>query len=63
MITRNLVKYKFDDNTEITLMTTRFILTEITDHFGDEVLNDELNKIKSVEKVDGLIDNNINKKI
>ena len=64
----NLVKYKFDDNTEI----------EVTDdhpfyvnknykaplEVGDEVLNDELNKIKvvSVKKIDGLIETyNINR--
>jgi hypothetical protein len=63
----NLVKYKFDDNTEI--MTTDdhpFYVDENyrTLEVGDEVLNDELNKIKvvSVEKIDGLIETyNINR--
>jgi intein/homing endonuclease len=63
----NLVKYKFDDNTEIKATDDHPFYTD-GDYrpleVGDEVLNDELNKIKvvSVEKVDGLIETyNINK--
>ncbi|MAG48624.1 hypothetical protein CMO86_02815 [Candidatus Woesearchaeota archaeon] len=63
----NLVKYKFDDNTEIMATDDHpFYVDENyrTLEVGDEVLNDELNKIKvvSVEKIDGLIETyNINK--
>ena len=64
----NLVRYKFSDNTEI--MATDDHPFYVNDDYkaplevGDEVLNDELNKIKvvSVEKIDGLIETyNINK--
>jgi hypothetical protein len=63
----NVVKYKFDDNTEI--MSTdnhpfyvggNYKVLEV----GDEVLNDELNKVKvvRVEKIDGLVETyNINR--
>ena len=63
----NLVKYKFDDNTEIMATDDHpFYVDENyrTLEVGDEVLNDELNKIKvvSVEKIDGLIETyNINR--
>ena len=63
----NLVKYKFNDNTEIMATDDHpFYVDENyrTLEVGDEVLNDELNKIKvvSVEKIDGLIETyNINK--
>jgi intein/homing endonuclease len=63
----NLIKYKFDDNTEITATDDHpFYVDENyrTLEVGDEVLNDELNKIKvvSVEKIDGLIETyNINR--
>jgi len=63
----NLVKYKFSDNTEIMSTDNHpFYVDENyrTLEVGDEVLNDELNKIKvvSVEKIDGLIETyNINK--
>jgi len=63
----NLVKYKFDDNTEIMATDDHpFYVDENyrTLDVGDEVLNDELNKIKvvSVEKIDGLIETyNINR--
>ena len=63
----NLIKYKFSDNTEITATDDHpFYVDENyrTLEVGDEVLNDELNKIKvvSVEKIDGLIETyNINK--
>ena len=63
----NIVKYKFDDNTEIMATDDHpFYVDESyrTLEVGDEVLNDELNKIKvvSVEKIDGLIETyNINK--
>ena len=63
----NLVKYKFDDNTEIMATDDHpFYVGENyrTLEVGDEVLNDELNKIKvvSVEKIDGLIETyNINR--
>ena len=63
----NLVKYKFDDNTEIMATDDHpFYVDENyrTLEVGDEVLTDELNKIKvvSVEKIDGLIETyNINK--
>ena len=63
----NLVKYKFNDNTEIMATDDHpFYVDENyrTLEVGDEVLNDELNKIKvvSVEKVDGLIETyNINR--
>ena len=63
----NVVKYKFDDNTEI-MSTDNHPFYVGGDYkvleVGDEVLNDELNKIKvvSVEKIDGLIETyNINK--
>ena len=62
-----LVKYKFDDNTEIMATDDHpFYVGENyrTLEVGDEVLNDELNKIKvvSVEKIDGLIETyNINR--
>jgi len=69
----NLVKYKFSDNTEI-MSTDNHPFYIASDSYidsdyrplevGDEVLNDELNKIKvvSVEKIDGLIETyNINK--
>ena len=69
----NLIKYKFSDNTEIIATDDHpfYIASDsYTDsdyrplEMGDEVLNDELNKIKvvSVEKIDGLIETyNINK--
>ena len=63
----NLVKYKFDDNTEIMATDDHpFYVDENyrTLEVGDEVLNDELNKIKvvSVKKIDGLIETyNINR--
>ena len=63
----NLVKYKFDDNTEIMATDDHpFYVDENyrTLEVGDEVLNDELNKIKvvNVEKIDGLVETyNINK--
>ena len=64
----NLVRYKFSDNTEI--MATDDHPFYVNDDYkaplevGDEVLNDELNKLSvvSVEKIDGLIETyNINK--
>jgi len=69
----NLVKYKFDDNTEIMATDDHPFFITSDSHIdsdyrplevGDEVLTDELNKIKvvSVEKIDGLIETyNINK--
>ena len=63
----NLVKYKFDDNTEIMATDDHpFYVDENyrTLEVGDEVLNDELNKIKvvNVEKIDGLVETyNINR--
>ena len=63
----NLVKYKFNDNTEIMATDDHpFYVDENyrTLEVGDEVLNDELNKIKvvCVEKIAGLIETyNINK--
>jgi hypothetical protein len=69
----NLVKYKFDDNTEIMATDDHPFFITSDSHIdsdyrplevGDEVLNDELNKIKvvSVEKIDGLIETyNINR--
>ena len=69
----NLVKYKFDDNTEIIatddhpfyVASDSYIDSDYrTLEVGDEVLNDELNKIKvvNVEKIDGLVETyNINK--
>ncbi len=64
----NLVKYKFSDNTEIKATDDHpFYVGGIYKaplEIGDEVLNDELNKIKvvSVEKIDGLIETyNINR--
>ena len=63
----NLIKYKFSDNTEIIATDDHpFYVDENyrTLEVGDEVLNDELNKIKvvSVKKIDGLIETyNINK--
>ncbi len=69
----NLVKYKFNDNTEI-MATDDHPFYVASDSYidsdyrplevGDEVLNDELNKLSviSVEKIDGLIETyNINK--
>ena len=63
----NVVKYKFDDNTEI-MSTDNHPFYVGGDYkvleVGDEVLNDELNKVKvvSVEKIDGLIETyNINR--
>ena len=63
----NLIKYKFSDNTEIIATDDHpFYVDENyrTLEVGDEVLNDELNKIKvvSVKKIDGLIETyNINR--
>jgi hypothetical protein len=69
----NLVKYKFDDNTEIMATDDHPFFIASDSHIdsdyrpleiGDEVLTDELNKIKvvSVEKIDGLIETyNINR--
>ena len=69
----NLVKYKFEDNTEIMATDDHPFFITSDSHIdsdyrplevGDEVLTDELNKIKvvSVEKIDGLIETyNINK--
>ena len=69
----NLVKYKFDDNTEIMATDDHPFFITSDSHIdsdyrplevGDEVLTDELNKIKvvSVEKIDGLIETyNINR--
>ena len=63
----NLVKYKFSDNTEVMATDDHpFYVDENyrTLEVGDEVLNDELNKVKvvSVEKIDGLIETyNINR--
>jgi len=69
----NLVKYKFDDNTEIMATDDHPFFITSDSHIdsdyrplevGDEVLNDELSKIKvvSVEKIDGLIETyNINR--
>jgi len=69
----NLIKYKFDDNTEIIATDDHPFYVASDSHIdsdyrplevGDEVLNDELNKIKvvSVEKIDGLVETyNINK--
>lgn len=69
----NVVKYKFDDNTEIKSTDDHPFYIASDSHIdsdyrplevGDEVLNDELNKIKvvSVEKIDGLVETyNINK--
>ena len=63
----NLVKYKFNDNTEIMATDDHpFYVDENyrTLEVGDEVLNDELNKIKvvNVKKIEGLIETyNINR--
>ena len=69
----NLIKYKFSDNTEIKATDDHpfYIASDsYTDsdyrplEMGDEVLNDELNKIKvvNVKKIEGLIETyNINK--
>ena len=69
----NLIKYKFSDNTEIIATDDHpfYIASDsYTDsdyrplEMGDEVLNDELNKLSvvSVEKIDGLIETyNINR--
>ena len=63
----NLIKYKFSDNTEIIATDDHpFYVDENyrTLEVGDEVLNDELNKIKvvSVKKIDGIIETyNINR--
>tara|TARA_Y100001973_G_scaffold82309_1_gene121624 strand:+ start:833 stop:2650 length:1818 start_codon:yes stop_codon:yes gene_type:complete len=69
----NVVKYRFNNNTEIMATDNHPFFIASDSHIdsdyrplevGDEVLNDELNKIKvvSVEKIDGLIETyNINK--
>jgi len=63
----NLIKYKFSDNTEIIATDDHpFYVDENyrTLEVGDEVLNDELNKVKvvRVEKIDGLVETyNINR--
>jgi len=69
----NVVKYKFDNNTEIMATDNHPFFIASDSHIdsdyrpleiGDEVLNDELNKIKvvSVEKIDGIVETyNINK--
>ena len=69
----NLIKYKFSDNTEIMATDDHPFYVASDSHIdsdyrplevGDEVLNDELNKLSvvSVEKIDGLVETyNINK--
>ena len=69
----NVVKYKFDNNTEIMSTDNHPFFIASDSHIdsdyrplevGDEVLNDELNKIKvvSVDKIDGIVKTyNINK--
>ncbi len=63
----NVVKYKFDNNTEIKSTDDHpfYVDGEYRPlEVGDEVLNDELNKIKviGVDKIDGLVETyNINK--
>ena len=63
----NLVKYKFDDNTEITATDDHpfYVGGDYKPlEVGDEVLTDELNKIKvvSVETIDGVLETyNINR--
>ena len=69
----NVVKYKFDNNTEIMSTDNHPFFIASDSHIdsdyrplevGDEVLNDELNKIKvvSVDKIDGIVETyNINK--
>jgi len=69
----NVVKYKFDNNTEIMSTNNHPFFIASDSHIdsdyrplevGDEVLNDELNKIKvvSVDKIDGIVETyNINK--
>ena len=69
----NVVKYRFNNNTEIMATDNHPFFIASDSHIdsdyrplevGDEVLNDELNKIKvvSVEKIDGLIETyNINR--
>ena len=73
VLQENLIKYKFSDNTEIIATDDHpfYIASDsYTDsdyrplEMGDEVLNDELNKIKvvNVKKIEGLIETyNINR--